>query len=87
MNNLDMNTLMKMLSKMDKKDLAKLLQKVLDWDEKHPNRPEPKWICYHGMEVFMNNGNVTTVSQKEWDTRKDKIKQSVIKYIEELQEK
>lgn len=75
------------ISKMDKKDLAKLLQKVLDWDEKHPNRPEPKWICYHGMEVFMNNGNVTTVSQKEWDTRKDKIKQSVIKYIEELQEK
>lgn len=75
----------KYISQMDDKKLANLLQKVLDWDKEHPNRPEPKWICYHGMEVFTNNGKVSTISKKEFEIKKDEIRNTLSEYVKNLQ--
>lgn len=72
------------ISKMNSNDLANLLQKVLDFDLKNPNRPEPKWICYHGIEVFSNKGKVTTVSKEEWIKNKNAMRESTSKYVKEL---
>lgn len=75
------------ISKMNSNDLANLLQKVLDFDLKNPNRPEPKWICYHGIEVFSNKGKVSTISKDEWNKNKNKMRESTSKYIEQLRAK
>ena len=66
---------------------ANLLQKVLDWDENHSNRPDPKWICYHGIEVFANKGKVSTIPKDEWDKNKNAMRESTSKYIEQLKVK
>ena len=75
------------ISKMNSNDLANLLQKVLDFDLKNPNRPDPKWICYHGIEVFSNKGKVSTISKDEWNKNKNKMRESTSKYIEQLRSK
>ena len=75
------------ISKMNSNDLADLLQKVLDFDSKNPNRPDPKWICYHGIEVFANKGKVSTISKDEWNKNKNKMRESTSKYIEQLRSK
>lgn len=75
------------ISKMNSNDLANLLQKVLDFDSKNPNRPDPKWICYHGIEVFSNKGKVSTISKDEWNKNKNKMRESTSKYIEQLRSK
>lgn len=75
------------ISKMNSNDLADLLQKVLDFDAKNPNRPDPKWICYHGVEVFSNKGKVSTISKDEWNKNKNKMRESTSKYIEQLRSK
>ena len=75
------------ISKMNSNDLADLLQKVLDFDLKNPNRPDPKWICYHGVEVFSNKGKVSTISKDEWNKNKNKMRESTYKYIEQLRSK
>ena len=72
------------ISKMNSNDLANLLQKVLDFDLKNPNRPDPKWICYHGIEVFSNKGKVSTVPKDEWDKNRNAMRESTTKYIEQL---
>lgn len=75
------------ISKMNSNDLADLLQKVLEFDSQNPNRPEPKWICYHGVEVFSNKGKVSTISKDEWNKNKNKMRESTSKYIEQLRSK
>lgn len=75
------------ISKMNSNDLANLLQKVLDFDSKNPNRPDPKWICYHGIEVFANKGKVSTIPKDEWDKNKNTMRESTSKYIEQLKVK
>lgn len=75
------------ISKMNSNDLADLLQKVLDFDSKNPNRPDPKWICYHGIEVFSNKGKVSTIPKDEWDKNKNTMRESTSKYIEQLKVK
>ena len=72
------------ISKMKSNNLADLLQKVLDFDLKNPNRPDPKWICYHGVEVFSNKGKVSTVPKDEWDKNRNAMRESTSKYIEQL---
>ncbi len=72
------------ISKMNSNELASLLQKVLDFDAKNPNRPDPKWICYHGVEVFSNNGKVSTIPKDEWNKNINNMRESTSKYIEEL---
>lgn len=75
------------IANMSDRELANLLQKVLDWDEKHSNRPDPKWICYHGIEVFSNKGKVSTIPKDEWDKNKNTMRESTSKYIEQLKVK
>ena len=53
-------------------------------DSKNPNRPDPKWICYHGIEVFSNKGKVSTVPKDEWDKNRNAMRESTSKYIEQL---
>lgn len=44
---------------------SKLMAKAVDWDEAHPKRINPKWTCYHGMEVF-TTGDVTIKPLSEY---------------------
>ncbi len=43
----------------------KLTEKALQWDEKHSERVNPEWACYHGMEIF-TKGKVTTKPMGEY---------------------
>lgn len=36
----------------DKKYIAKILKKALDWDISHSDRIDPVWACYHGLSAF-----------------------------------
>ena len=74
----------KYISKMKPKKRYKLLQAVLDWDETHPNRPDPKWICYHGINVFTNNGKVSTYPKSKFEDIKRDSRASFIKVMEKL---
>ena len=38
----------------NKKYVANLMQKTLDWDIAHPNRYNPIWACYHGISAHTN---------------------------------
>lgn len=63
------------ISEMNKKELANILQDVLDWDKSHVKRPAPDWICYHGMQAF-EDGAVQTLPARNFkkvlkQTRKD----------------
>lgn len=69
------------ISKMENKERIKLLQDVLDWDEKYPNRPDPKWICYHGIEAFDNDGEVETYSKAKFEKIKKGARKSITKAI------
>lgn len=75
------------MSKMKNKEKTKVLQKVLDWDEKYPNRPDPIWICYHGITVFIDNGKVETYPKEKFESIKKETRNSVLKAITELQKK
>lgn len=74
----------KYISKMKPKKRYKLLQDVLDWDEAHPNRPDPKWICYHGINVFTNDGKVSTYPKSKFEGIKRDSRASFIKVMEKL---
>ena len=74
------------IAEMDKKELAAILQEVLDWDKIHVKRPAPDWICYHGMQVF-EDGTVQTLpvsnfkkvlkqTRTDLDTQINKLKQN-----------
>ena len=47
------------------KNASRIMAKAVDWDEQHPQRVNPKWACYHGMQVFML-GDVTTKPMSEY---------------------
>ena len=74
------------IANMSDSELANLLQKVLDWDEKHSNRPDPKWICYHGMEVFTNNGKVRTISNIKFKSKKAYARKILLQYVKKLEQ-
>lgn len=74
------------IANMSDSELANLLQKVLDWDEKHSNRPDPKWICYHGMEVFTNNGKVRTISNIKFNSKKAYARKILLQYVKKLEQ-
>lgn len=61
---------------------AEITQKVLDWDLKNPNRPSPEWICYHGMEVFINNGKITTDKQ-QFEAKKPEVRIHLEKFVKD----
>ncbi len=72
------------IGKMGKKKRIKLLQQVLDWDEQHPNRPNPKWVCYHGIDVFINNDEQPKiVSSKKYKEIRQKVRETLTEVINE----
>ena len=75
----------KYIAKMSDSSLAQLLQKTLDWDIQHTERPNYKWICYHGMEVFTNDGKVTTLPKNNFNNILKKQRKNLSDYIKELQ--
>lgn len=70
----------KYMAEKDVKYRAKITKKVLDWDIKNPNRPSPEWICYHGVEVFINNGKITTDKQ-QFDAKKFEVRAHLEKFV------
>ncbi|MEE3350124.1 MAG: hypothetical protein VZR09_08810 [Candidatus Gastranaerophilaceae bacterium] len=66
----------------DKKYIANLMQKALDWDIAHPNRVNPVWACYHGISAFVSKPEL--LPQKEYTNIQNKvrneIKESINKY-------
>ena len=62
---------------------AKILQKVLDWDKVNQITPDPKWVCYHGMQVF-KEGKVTTVSKEEIEKQKADARDTWVEQINKL---
>lgn len=72
------------IAKMSDEKLAKLMQRVLDWDKQYPQRPNPEWICYHGMEVLSNGGKIRKTSKIRYYFRKINVSKSFIKNIEGL---
>ena len=77
----------KYIANMKNSSLAELLQKTLEWDIQHPKRPNYKWICYHAMEVFTNDGKVSTLPESKYDKLIEKQRQGLADYIKELQSK
>ena len=47
------------------KNASRIMAKAVDWDEQHPQRVNPKWACYHGMQIFIQ-GDVTTKPMSEY---------------------
>lgn len=68
----------------DKAYLANALQKALDWDKSHSKRYDPSWACYHGINVFIENGKPKLVSKKEQKEIIEKERTSVENAIREL---
>ena len=66
----------------DKKYIANLMQKALDWDIAHPQRVNPIWACYHGISAFMSKPEL--LPEKEYTVVQNKvraeIKESINKY-------
>lgn len=69
------------MSKMTTEEKIKVLHDVLDWDEKHPNRPDPIWICYHGINVFINDVKVETYPKEKFESIKKATRESILKAI------
>lgn len=44
-----------------------MMKKALKWDEEHTERIHPEWACYHGMMVFMLDGEVSTKDMSEYE--------------------
>ncbi len=66
----------------DKKYLADLMQKALDWDIGHPNRVNPVWACYHGISAFTKAPKLipNTEYEKIQNQVRDEIRASIKKY-------
>lgn len=43
------------------------VKKALAWDEANKERLHPEWACYHGMMVFMLDGEVSTKDMSEYN--------------------
>ncbi len=66
----------------DKKYLAGLMQKALDWDIAHPDRVNPVWACYHGISAFTKAPKLIPESEytKVQEQVRDEIRASIKKY-------
>ncbi len=60
------------VSKLSKSKMAEMKMRVFSKEETLTQRPNPKWICYHGMEAF--SGEVKTLPMSEYDRVKKQVK-------------
>ena len=72
------------ISKMNNKALANVLQKVLTWDIQYSKRPDPKWVCYCGLDVMTGDGNPKFLTLTDFENGKKKQRQELAEYIETL---
>jgi hypothetical protein len=46
------NTVTYLLKENDSKYVYNVVLKAIEWDKQHPNRVNPIWSCFHGIEAF-----------------------------------
>ena len=51
-----------------------MMKKALKWDEENKERIHPEWACYHGMMVFMFNGEVSTKDMSEYENVQNEMR-------------
>lgn len=61
------------VSKLSESKMESLKNSVFEKEDSLTNRPDPKWICYHGMEAFY--GEVKTLPMSEYDRVKKEVKE------------
>ena len=57
-----------------------IIKRAVEWDKNHPDRINPEWACYHGMEIFMH-GVVSTKPMEEYEKVKEDYRQYVLKSL------
>ena len=67
-------------AKQDRSEASKIMAKALAWDESHPARVNPKWACYHGMEIF-TTGDVTIKPMSEYSNAINEYREYVRKSL------
>ena len=58
-----------------------MVKKAVEWDKAHPERINPEWACYHGMNIFMY-GQVFTKPMEEYEKVKEEYRQDVLKTLD-----
>lgn len=58
------------------------LEKAVAWSDLHPQRVNPVWSCYHGMQVFINNEPPKLLPQSEFPKIQKQIREEIKKSIE-----
>ena len=66
----------------DKQEVSKIMKKAIEWDIAHPKRINPKWACYHGIQIFIT-GNVTTKPMKEYKAIQDEYRSYLLDSLNE----
>ncbi|MBR2526439.1 hypothetical protein IKE67_08240 [bacterium] len=69
---------MEYFAKQDKSFSVNIMKRALEWDETHPDRINPKWACYHGMEVFIT-GDVTIKPMSEYNKVQKDLRKNIRK--------
>jgi len=69
----------------NKKYIADLMQKTLDWDTSHPDRYNPIWACYHGISA-KTNGQPQLIEESKRaaviENARQELKDTIKKYSE-----
>lgn len=68
-------------SKKEKSESVQLMKKAIEWDEMHTKRVNPKWACYHGMQIFIM-GDVTTKPMNEYKKIQKDLRESFKKTMQ-----
>lgn len=63
----------------DRKQIRKVLRKVVKWDEDHPQKKSPAWICNSGHAVSTSE----TYPPEEWDKRRKEYKEEFLNYAKQ----
>ena len=58
----------------DRKQMKKVLRKVVRWDEDHPQKKSPAWICNSGHAVSTSE----TYPPEEWDKRRKECREEFV---------
>lgn len=61
------------VSKLSNEKMNKLINHVFEKEESLTSRPDPKWICYHGMAAF--TGEVKTLPESEYDKIRAEVRE------------
>ena len=71
---------MEYFGSLSKSNASKLMEKAVNWDIAHPDRVNPKWACYHGMQVFVT-GDVTIKAMSEYPKIQKEYRDYIMKSL------